>query len=100
MSTTIKSRIGVWFRTYWPQKTMRDDVLRQYQSLQQKPLFLQDIALRGSIFQPIPPGPYAERMEGRRQLALEIIAISGMDWRVLHDLVNQPLTYNNGDIDV
>ena len=97
--STLTSRIGRWFRTYWPAKKQRDDVLREYQSLQHKPLFLKDVALRGSIFQPIPPGPYAERMEGRRELALEIISLAQMDWRVLHDLVNQPLTYDNGDID-
>lgn len=93
----MMSSITRWFRTYWPRHDERDAVLREYQSLQHKQLFLQDIALRGSIFQPIPPGPHAERMEGRRQLALEIIQLSGMDWRVLQRLINQPLTYDKGD---
>lgn len=88
------SAIARWFQAYWPQREERNALLRQYHALQQSPLLLQDIAYRGSVFQPIPPGSNAQIMEGRRQLALEILNLAKTNFDVLHRLANTPLTRN------
>jgi len=69
-----------WLQQVWPVKVApaaARSVVADYATIgQAHKHFLTDVALRGSVFTPMPPPPslfHAGVAEGRRQLALEIL---------------------------
>lgn len=69
-------------RAFWPSKGRQRAVVAGYEALAAHPETLADIALRGSVFQAVPPDEgdrQAAVIEGRRQMALEIIKAAGQD---------------------
>lgn len=77
-----------WLRQAWPLKARA--VLQSFASIgSEHKIFLADLALRGNVFTPIhETDPIAAaRAEGRRQLALETIAICTTDPATLWALI-------------
>ena len=87
-----------WFRTAWRNEGHRAAVLSDYAKVAILRHFLADLALRGSVFAPLPPAKdlYAAGIaEGRRQLALETMRIAGTDPATLQRLCFEPLKQEN-----
>ena len=86
------SALARWFAAAWPDRGKRRDAATGYAVLRERPLTLADIALRGSVYQAIlETDPIAAaRAEGRRQLALEILRLAGMDPARLIPLIDPP----------
>lgn len=86
------SALGRWFQLAWRDRGKRRDAALGYAVLRERPLVLADIALRGSVYQPILDADpvLAARAEGRRQLALEILGLAGMDPARLLPLIDPP----------
>lgn len=77
-----------WLRQAWPFRSRA--LLASYAAIAaDHPLILADLALRGNVFTPIhETDPIAAaRAEGRRQLALETIAICRTDPTALWSLI-------------
>jgi hypothetical protein len=79
-----------WFRNVWPRQ--KRAVMREYMQMRELQFVLADIALRGGVNAKIPNAAndrQAAVLEGRRQLALEILHICGMEAGRLHDIVER-----------
>jgi hypothetical protein len=77
-----------WLREIWPNK--KRAIVQSFASIgAEHKLFLADMALRGNVFAPIHETDpiLAARAEGKRQLALETIAICNTDPATLFSLV-------------
>ena len=95
MSEAPSNRYSLWFRKVWPAGRWRL-VLDEYQSLRKHKALLADIAARGGIYSThfIASEREAAFMEGRRALALEILALAGMDPDKLRTLIETPIERN------
>lgn len=88
MSTVSTSDPRAWFREMWLSSTKRWRVFAGYRSIDK--LTLTDIALRGCVFSRMPPAHDLfdhGKLEGRRELALEIIKLARVEPQALLDLV-------------
>lgn len=88
--------VRAWFLKSWPGAARRHRVMQGYVALgQERPELVTDIALRGGLFAAVPiavQAPYqAGVLEGRRQMALEIVRLSHLSFDELYRLV-EPLT--------
>ena len=86
--------VRAWFLTLWPNKARRLRVLESYIALKKMPELLADIALRGGLMAPAAPPdttPYQGGvLEGRRQVATEILKLAGEDFESLYRIVERP----------
>lgn len=82
-----------WFRQIWPFPLRRERALRDYQALAEHKYALTDIGLRGGVFSALPRVPgdvFGDGInEGRRQLAIEIITLSGTKPEDLLELIER-----------
>lgn len=80
-----------WFRQIWPKHG--PEVVRQWSALGQSRLVLADIALRGRVYTPFGREAVdaytAGRMEGRRELALEILTLANANPDILFALIEK-----------
>ena len=75
-----------WFGQLWPRETGRRAVLSDFATVGTLKHFLADLALRGNVFSghPVTDSLYQlGRMEGRRELALEVIQLAGQEPQAL-----------------
>ena len=87
--------IVAWLKAKWRDPGQRAQVIHEYAALGQMRHLQADIAHRGYVFtvpQPAPADFYqAGVIEGRRQLALELIRAAGTDPAMLQKLCFEPL---------
>lgn len=86
--------VKAWFLTLWPNKARRVAVLQAYTGLKKHKELLADIALRGGLMAPAaPPDTSAYQggvLEGRRQVATEILKLAGEDFESLYRIIERP----------
>lgn len=83
---------GRWFREVWPRDAGRQAVISDYATVGQCRHFLTDVAIRGSVFAPfgdVTDALQLARLEGRRELALEIIRTAGEEPGALYRYVEK-----------
>jgi len=96
----MKTPIGRWFRQIWPTRQRRLDVLSQYVAAgAQSRLMLTDIGLRGRVWSDLEAESDRQTFIniGRRQLALEILELSGASFDQLYDLIERAPTKGDRD---
>lgn len=82
--------LRVHFTQVWPRDGGKRALLADYLTLKGAPHLLADIAVRNYVFAPIPPAKstYAAGVaEGRRQCALELIRLCGLEAAALWDVI-------------
>lgn len=90
-----------WFMRLWPRDPDRRQVLAEYAQLGRMQRLLADVALRGGVFRPSAADPAnlfaAGIVEGRRQLALELIRTAGTDPTILQKICFNPVPKRNSE---
>lgn len=77
-----------WFREIWPRR--KKLVMQDYMALREFEHFLADVAVRGGVLAKIPnqaSDRQAAVLEGRRQLAIEILELARMPPERLRQII-------------
>lgn len=88
----LPKTLPAWFTlSNWRNDQRRAEIGHDYLGLRQMPALLADIAVRGRVFSAFDPSQSVDYQNGRRELALEIIALTTIDVQVIQRICFEPI---------